>query len=319
MVRTPDISELIKPKRLRTGSRIGIVCPAYWLESDGLQRAVKVFEKLGYEVILGQSVGYREHRFAGTPEQRADDIMAMFTDKTIDAIICSRGGYGGNRVLPLLNYDVIRANPKIFVGYSDITGFLCSISQQSNLITFHGPMLSTFAETTIEYNLTTLTQVLSGENNLILCSPKECSARTLKTGIAKGSLWGGNLCLIIERLGTEDQLNTTGCILFIEEIGEELYAFERMMLHLKKSGSLDSIKGLIVGEMVEITDDHDVSFGKSIDEIVLDVCEGLDIPIISNFPCGHGKHQATLPISHTVELNAHEADAYLTIAESPVL
>ena len=308
----------IKPKRLQSGSRIGIVNPAYWLDSEKQQRAVSLFEEIGYELILGASTQLKEHRFAGTPEQRADDLMTMFTDESIDAIICGRGGYGGNRVLPLLDYNLIGANPKIFVGYSDITGFLCSISQQSNLITFHGPMLSSFGKETVDYNLKTLIQVLSGEKNIKLYSPKECHAETLKKGFAQGPLWGGNLCLILERLATKGQLNTDGCILFIEEIGEELYAFERMFLHLKNSGSLDSINGLIIGEMVEMTDDHDVSFGKTIDEIVLHVCEGLEIPIISNFPCGHGNYHATLPVLHPVELHADESDPYILILDSPV-
>ena len=308
----------IEPKRLRQGARIGIVNPAYWLDSEKLESAVSVFEELGYELVLGKSTQLREHRFAGTPQQRADDLMTMFSDDSIDAIICARGGYGGNQVLPLLDYDVIRENPKIFVGYSDITGFLCSISQQSNLITFHGPMLSSFGKETIDYNLNTLLQVLSGENNIKLYSPEECRSRTLKEGCALGPLWGGNLCLVVERLATQGQLNTDGCILFVEEIGEELYAFERQFLHLKNSGSLNSIRGLIIGEMVEMTDDHDTSFGKTIDEIVLNVCEGLDIPIISNFPCGHGNYHATLPVSHPVELHADMSDPYILILDSPV-
>jgi len=316
---TLPISTLpIKPKKLQAGSRIGIVYPAYWLCKQEQQRAVSVFEELGYELILGKSAEYREHRFAGTPEQRADDIMAMFTDDSIDAIICGRGGYGGNRVLPLLDYDVIRANPKIFVGFSDITGFLCSISQLSNLITFHGPMLTTFGKNTLDYNLKTLFNVLSGEHNLKIDSPEECAARILKRGIAKGPLWGGNLCLIIERMATKDQLNTSGSILFLEDVGEELYAFERMMLHLRNSGSLDSIEGLVIGEMVEMTD-SEVPFGKTIDEIVSSVCDGLNFPIISNFPCGHGDFQATLPVSHEVELHADKIAPYILISESPVI
>jgi len=297
------------------------------MDSDEQQRAVQVFSDLGYELVLGKSAGYREHRFAGTPRQRADDIMTMFTDESIDAIICGRGGYGGNRVLPLLDYDVIRANPKIFVGYSDITGFLCSISQQSNLITFHGPMLSTFGLSTFglssdnknafEYNLNTLIKVLTGEQNLKLYSPKNCPARTLKKGVSGGPLLGGNLCLIIERLATKGQLITTGSILFLEDVGEELYAFERMMLHLKNSGTLDSISGLVIGEMVEMSDGK-VPFGKSIDEIVLSVCDGLEIPIISNFPCGHGHYQTTLPVSLQVELHASTENPYLCLLGSPV-
>lgn len=306
----------IKPRRLGPGARIGIVNPAYWLEPERRERAVEVFEKLGYELVLGKSTELVQDKYAGSPEERAADIMTMFTDPTIDAIICARGGYGGNRVLPLLDYDAIANNPKIFVGYSDITGFLASISQQSGLVTFHGPMLTTYDKQTVQYNLDVFHDVLSGRGNIQIKSPAACRAHTLSPGIARGPLCGGNLSLVVERLGTPDQIDTTGTILLIEEIDEDLYAFDRMMLQLKRSGSLQHINGLIIGEMLEMGD-RNVPFGKSVDEIVLDVCEDLDFPIISNFPCGHGDYQATLPVSQDVELHA-EDDPYILIPESPV-
>lgn len=305
-----------KPKRLGSGARIGIVNPAYWLEAERLERAVGVFEKLGYELVLGKSTRLVQDKYAGPAKERAAEIIAMFTDPTIDAIICARGGYGGNRVLPLLDFDVIRRNPKIFIGFSDITGFLASMSQQSGLVTFHGPMLTTYGKQTLQYNLDVFHDVLSGRDDIRIQSPDACRARTLKSGIARGPLQGGNLSLVIERLGTADQIDTQGAILFLEEIDEELYAFDRMMLHLKNSGSLRDINGLIIGEMLEMGDSG-VPFGKSVDEIVLDVCADLDVPIISNFPCGHGDYQATLPVSHEVELHA-EDDPYILIPESPV-
>jgi muramoyltetrapeptide carboxypeptidase len=308
--------EQIKPRRLRAGARIGIVNPSYWLESDRLQRGVSVFESLGYEVVRGESTTLRQNKCAGSPGERAADIMAMFEDDSIDAIICARGGYGGNRVLPLLDYDLIRQNPKIFVGYSDITGFLTSFAQKSGLVSFHGPMLTTFGRDTVQYNLDVLCQVLSGQGGIRIMSPGGCRARSLKPGVASGPLWGGNLTLVIERLGTVDQIDTTGAILFLEDIDEKLYAFERMMLHLRNSGSLDEIKGLVIGEMLEMGDTEE-PFGMGVDEIVLDVCADLDIPIISNFPCGHGDFQATLPVSHGVEMHAGE-DPFITIPESPV-
>lgn len=277
------MTELIKPRRLKAGARLGVVNPAYWLEAERLQRALEVFKGLGYELVLGKSTGLRENQCAGSPAQRAEDIMTMFADPSIDAIICARGGYGGNRVLPLLDYDIIRGNPKIFVGYSDITGLLTSISQKTGLITFHGPMLSTYGKQTLQYNLDNFQQILSGKDNIRIDSTPQCQARCLAPGTARGPLWGGNLTLIIERLGTADQLETAGSILLLEDIDEKLYAFERMMLHLKSSGSLDQIKGLVIGEMLEMGDSK-TPFGKNTDEIVLDVCGDLDIPVISNFP-----------------------------------
>jgi len=311
------MTKLLKPKKLHKGDRIGIVNPSYWFEPEKMKRAVSVFEDLGYELVLGKSTSLRENIYAGSAEDRAADIMAMFKDPSIDAIVCTRGGYGGNRVLPLLDYQLIRDNPKIFVGYSDVTGYLSSIVQNSGLVCFHGPMLSSFGEHTIQYNLDMFQEILSGKDNVRINSTAECQAKVLKSGIAKGKLWGGNLSLIVERLGTKDQIQTDNTILMLEEIGEKYYAFDRMMLHLKNSGSLDNIKGLILGEMVEMGDTR-VSFGKDTDDIVLDVCGDLDIPIISNFPCGHGNYQATLPIAHHIEMHATENDVHLVIPDSPV-
>lgn len=311
------MTEQIKPQKLRAGARIGVVNPAYWLEPERMQRGVGVLKDMGYDVVPGKSTGLKEHKCAGSPEERAKDIMRMFEDRSIEAIVCARGGYGGNRVLPLLDYDNIRRNPKIFVGYSDITGFLTSFAQKSGLISFHGPMLTTYGKQTVQYNLDVFQQVLSGQAGVKIMSPPACQARSLKPGVASGPLWGGNLTLVVERLGTADQIDTRGCILFLEDIDEKLYAFERMMLHLRSSGSLDHIKGLVIGEMLEMSDTQD-PFGMDVDEIVLDVCAGLDVPIISNFPCGHGDYQATLPISHTVEIHAGD-DPYIQIHESPVV
>ena len=245
------MTEQIKPPKLRAGARIGVVNPAYWLEPERMQRGIGVLKDMGYEVVTGKSTGLKENKCAGSPAERAKDIMGMFEDPSIEAIVCARGGYGGNRVLPLLDYDIIRLNPKIFVGYSDITGFLTSFAQKSGLISFHGPMLTTYGRHTIQYNLDVFQQVLSGEAGVKIMSPPACQARSLKPGVASGPLWGGNLTLVIERLGTADQIDTGGCILLLEDIDEKLYAFERMMLHLKSSGSLDQIKGLVIGEMLE--------------------------------------------------------------------
>ena len=276
-----------------------------------------VYEAQGYELVPGKSTQLKQNRFAGSPGERAADIMAMFEDPTIDAIVCARGGYGSNRILPLLDYDLIRKNPKIFVGYSDITGILSSISQKSGLVTFHGPMLSTYIENTIPYNMETFQRILSGNDDIRIESTPDCVARALRPGRAKGALWGGNLSLINERLGTPLQVDTRGAILLLEDLDEKLYAFDRMMWHLKNSGSLDHINGLVVGEMTEMGDTK-VPFGKDIDDIVLEICGDLDFPIISNFPCGHGDYQATLPISHEVEIVARKNDSYILISESPV-
>lgn len=308
----------LKPRRLEQGDRIGVVCPSYRIEPERLERAKGVFEGLGYEVVLGRTTRLKENKYAGSPAERAADLMEMFADPSIDAIVCGRGGYGGNRVLPLLDYAVIRSNPKIFVGFSDITGFHASIAQHTGLVTFHGPMLTTFGRQTIPYNLEVLQRVLSGADGVKIKSTPECPARVLHPGVARGPLVGGNLSLVEERLGTPGQIDTRGTVLLLEEIDERLHALDRMMLHLRESGSLDGIAGLLLGEMLEMKDTAD-PFGKSAEEIVMDVCAGYDFPVIANFPCGHGDYQATLPISHEVEIHAGGDSPFILIPEAPVV
>jgi len=308
---------MLRPKSLKRGHRIGVVSPSYWLEKKGLGNAVTVFQKKGYEVQLGDSVYLKDGPFAGTPQQRANDINQMFSDPNIDAIFCARGGYGANRVLPLLDYDLIQSKPKIFMGYSDITAFLTSITQKTGLVTFHGPMLSTFKNKLVPYNLDTLVNVLSGKEDIRIVEPNELKPTILKSGKAIGPLWGGNMCLLVNRLGTKNQLNTDGVILFIEDVDENLYAFDRMLFHMKEAGMFENIRGLIVGELTEMKDEI-IPFCKTTDEIILDVCGDLNIPIVTNFPCGHGNYQATLPISLPVELRADNNFVELLFLESPV-
>lgn len=308
---------MIKPPRLKPGSTIGIVSPSYHIDEDVYKRTTQIFIERGFNIIEGKSVRLTNNLYSGTPEQRAQDIIDMFINPEIDAIICARGGYGANRVLPLLDFKVIKQNPKIFMGYSDITTYLTSITQKTELVTFHGPMLVTYKNGFIKYNFDNFLKCLSGEIPLKIESPNELQPRILKKGNTRGSLWGGNLCLLLNRLGTPDKLNTEGTILFIEDIGEYHYRFDRMMVQMRNAGMFDNIMGLIIGELVDM-EDTDPPFGRTTDEIVMDVCGDLDIPIVTNFPCGHGKYQVTLPISIPVKLDTETETPTLTILESPV-
>ena len=308
---------MIKPRQLKQNSKIGIVSPSYWLNGDVLNKTAKYYSDMGYRIKLGPSNKMKNGPFAGSPEERAKDINAMFADPSIDAIFCARGGYGCNKVLPLLDYELIKDNPKIFMGFSDITACLNSITQKTKMVSFHGPMLVSNKNGPIDFNMRIMQQVLSGTSDMIIDTPKETPAHILKSGAGKGPLWGGNMTLLINRLGTKDNINTDGVILFLEDINEYLYSFERMLIHMKNAGMFDKIVGLVFGELKDFKEE-DIPFGKSSDEIIMDICGELEIPIVSNYPCGHGKYQATLPISIPAELNANDHKPYLTILESAV-
>ena len=308
---------MIKPNPLRQNSTIGIVSPSYWLDEKVLKKTAKFFKDLGYNIEICKSNSLQWGPFAGTPQERADALHRMFIDPKIDAIMCARGGYGANRVLPLLDYDLIQKNPKIFIGYSDITAYLTSITQRTSLVTFHGPMLTTYKRSWVNYNYNLMNKVLKGEKNITIQTPTTTKSRILKVGTAFGPLWGGNMSLLINRLGTTDALDTNGVILFLEDIDEYLYSFERMLVQMRTAGMFDKIKGLIIGELKDMKD-QEVKFGRNTDQIILDICGDLDIPIISNFPCGHGKYQATLPISIKTEIDTTKKDASITIIDSAV-
>ena len=308
---------MIKPRCLKKGGRIGFISPSYWLDEKDLKRTAAYFQERGYEINIGSSNSLRSGPFAGTHQQRVDDIHQMFSDPNIDAIICARGGYGANRVLPLLDYDHIRNHPKIFMGYSDITGYLTSITQKTGLVTFHGPMLASYKKRLVNYNFDLMEKVLGGEPSVYIEPPKLLPVRVLKSGTAVGPLWGGNMTLLINRLGTKDSLNTDGVLLFLEDLDEYLYAFERILVHMRTAGMFENIKGLIIGELDEFKD-NDIPFGRDTDEIVLDICGDLNIPIVSNFPCGHGTYQTTLPISIPVELDANGQKPNIKLLEPAV-
>ena len=308
---------MIKPKELKPNSTIGIISPSYWLDEKILKKTSKYFTDLGYNIILGSSNFLRCGPFAGTPQDRAKDIHAMFKNPKVDAIICARGGYGANKVLPLLNYDLMKNNPKIFLGYSDITAFLLSISQKTELITFHGPMLSSFKENFIDYNYLHMLRVLQLDNKRKIFSSPNSPMKVLNPGIGRGRIWGGNITLLINRLGTPNALSTDNIILFLEDVNEYFYSFERNLIHMYESKMLSNIKGLIIGELYNFKDEP-VPFNKNTDEIVMGICNKLNIPIISNFPCGHGKYQCTLPISIPVELNVTSNKPYIEMLEDAV-
>ena len=217
----------------------------------------------------------------------------------------------------MIDYELIRENPKIFIGYSDITAYLTSITQKTGLVTFHGPMLVSYKKRFIKYNFELMEQVLTGKKEVKIKYPKALSPKVLKSGIATGPLWGGNITLLTNGLGTADCLDTDGVILFLEDLDEYLYAFERMLVQMRAAGLFDYIKGLIIGELDEFKD-QEIPFERNTDQIVMDICGDLDIPIVSNFPCGHGTYQATLPISVNAELHANDNNLYLALLEPAV-
>ncbi len=306
----------VRPRVLPPGGTIGIVSPSKWAESEQLDRAGRVLEEAGYRLIWGKSNQAREHQFAGPADMRARELEQMFTDPQVDAIFCARGGYGAFRVGDILNYQLIQAHPKIFMGFSDITTLLLNITQLTGLITFHGPMLHTFFNGPEPLSFKCMQGVLSGKGRSIDLSEIP-TVTTLVEGTAQGELWGGNLYLITRRLGTPEEVDFRKKILFLEEVNKPYHKLETMLQHLRRSGQLEEIAGLIVGEIIDIEEEI-IPFGKTVEDIILEAFDSTTIPIISGVPCGHGPSILTFPMSLPVKLQAGADQTTLTFLEPPV-
>ncbi|HVV01550.1 MAG TPA: LD-carboxypeptidase, partial [Verrucomicrobiae bacterium] len=255
----------IKPSRLRIGDTVGIVAPSSAPpDPKAIDKSVAALEKLGFKPLLAKNARKRWGFLAGTDRERASDLMSMFTNRNVNAIICVRGGYGSARLLPLLDYDVIRKNPKIFIGYSDITSLHCAFLEKADLISFHGPMLnSDFIKPSMPaFTLESFLRVLmhpqpagsirtgAGWHK----TPPEEQPAAIRKGLATGRLIGGNISIICASLGTPYQPSFNGRILFFEDLDEVPYRFDRMLTQLLNAGVLRGIVGVAVGTNSNCTD-----------------------------------------------------------------
>jgi muramoyltetrapeptide carboxypeptidase len=308
-----------KPKALKPQDTIGIVAPASPAPLENLDKALDILEKMGFKTKVGTSCYEHRGYLAGSDETRASDINEMFRDPDIDAIICMRGGYGTPRILELLDYDMISKHPKIFMGYSDITAIHIALVQKSNLITFHGPMLTSdftspeFEKYTKGMMIKTLTQnVPLGEVKSPEYEPK---VEVLVAQDAQGELIGGNLALIAATIGTPFEIDTKGKILMIEEVGEEPYRIDRMLTQLKLAGKLDDATGIVLGQFTDCNPQAPEN-SLSLEEVLEDIFSSLKKPVLKNVCFGHGRHKATIPLGVKASINAKRES--LIIEESGV-
>lgn len=293
-------------KPLDKGARIAIISPSRWIEEARLQKGAQFLEKLGFDVFIHPQNYLRHHLHAGSPEQRAQAIHDVFCDSSVDGVICARGGHGSSAILNLIDWQLIAQYPKIFYGFSDLTPILLALYQKCGFVSFHGPVIwglgNDPSELTVEYFLKAVS--LKPYEWQVDCGDDDASKPyVLNPGQATGRLTGGNLSLISLNMGTSYQMNAQNHILMIEDLDEPLYALDRYLHQLRHSGQLDSIKGLIVGEMDNISDSNP-GYGYRWDDLVRNICANLHIPIVMNVPCGHTKDMMTMPIGGQLELCA---------------
>ncbi len=312
-----SIKNMIKPKRLSRGDTIALISPAS-SPSDltRIKKGAGYFEKLGYKVKIGGNVGKSYGYLAGTDSERLEDFHNMFADKEVKAIICVRGGYGTGRLLKSIDYTLIKNNPKIFVGYSDITALQLAMYEKAGLVSFAGPMAAVDFYSEVNgyteenfWKITTNAEPFGKVEN-----PEGEDIIFTGTEDVEGPLAGGNLALVTSLMGSEYIPGFEGKILFLEDVGEEPYRIDRMLNQLDIAGVFDKINGLILGrfEDCEGTDEK----GLTIDEVFDHYFSKLNVPVVKNLRHGHLQGNLTLPFGILCKI--YPKTNTLEIAESAV-
>jgi muramoyltetrapeptide carboxypeptidase len=300
---------VLKPRRLAPGDRVALVAPASMaFEASTVDQAREQLEALGFQVRVGEHARARNGYFAGTDAKRAADLNAMFAAPDIAGIFCYTGGWGTPRILPLVDYAAIRRNPKVLIGYSDVTALLNAITQETGLVTFHGPMAAWDLR---PWTLEQLKRVLmSAEPIGTLSNPpkgadelinRDFRILTLRGGKASGRLVGGNLTMVASLMGTPWEVDTRGAILFLEDVHEAYYRIDRMLTQLRLGGKLDQLAGVVFGYCSECpTEAPSFSF----EEILADFFARLGVPACAGLAFGHLKEKLTLPVGLEATLDA---------------
>jgi muramoyltetrapeptide carboxypeptidase len=284
---------IIKPPSLRPGDTIGIIAPAGPVARDEIQPAIDLLKERGYHTLLSLNLFNKKGYLAGRDEARLEDFHAMFGDSSVKAILCARGGFGTIRLLDGIDYDLVRSNPKVIAGYSDITALLIALFNETGLITFHGPVLRNLARDP-EGNLDSLLETTSsGEPRTIDLS----GGTTLKRGSAKGMVIGGNLSLTCSLIGTPYLPDLNGAILFIEDTNEPTYRIDRMLTHLRLAGVIRNLSGLIAGDFTGCGEPEEIN------RLLREITHGVNIPVVDGLPVGHGTQNKTIPMGISAELD----------------
>nr|WP_320117622.1 LD-carboxypeptidase [uncultured Marinifilum sp.] len=290
---------MYQPAALKKGDKIGIVSPAGKIDPEKVGIAVNKLEEIGFKVVLGNHVLDEYQQFAGADIDRLYDFQSMLNDPEIKAILCSRGGYGSVRILEHIDFDWFVRNPKWIIGYSDITIFHTYINNILEIESLHSTMPVNFPDAEDNKSLTSMINTIMGN-----VEDYEIESNKLnRVGTAEGELIGGNLSILYSLRGTKIDFETYGKILFIEDVGEQLYHLDRMMQNLRMGGKLADIKGLIVGGMSDMKA-GDPDFGKTAYQIINEAVQAYSYPVVYGFPAGHIQENWALPLGRYLKLNA---------------
>lgn len=307
-----------KPKRLNTGDTVGIVAPAWSFDRSSFMDGVEKLKSLGFKVKYDRAIFRKYWSMAGSDRERAEQINNMFADKQVKAIFCASAGYGSIRTLPYLNSKSIANNPKIFIGYSDITILLSYLYRTAQMVVFHGPVVADeihdkMSTITLDYLLSAITQ------SSALGEFQFPNLKTLRYGLATGILVGGNLSMVVNAIGTPYDIDTEGKILYLEDIGEDLEVIDSYIMQMKLARKLKRIHAIVFGRMLDCFDNSGQKY--RMEDILNDILHDIEVPMIYGFPSGHrvaNDIDITLPLGISVTLDARDVWPKLIINESGV-
>lgn len=306
---------ITKPNKLKKGALIGVISPASSPDDlSTIESGVKYLEKLGYRVEVGKNVGQNHGYLAGTDQQRLDDLHYMFMKKDVKAIFCVRGGYGTPRLIDKINYSLIRKNPKIFVGYSDITALQMAIFKKTGLVTFAGPMVST----DFHNNVSTFVEemfwrlITSNKKYGNVKQPDDEKVFELHKGQARGRILGGNLSVFTSLSGTQFFPDLKEKILLLEEIGELPYRIDRLLNQLRLNKAFTQIKGVILGSFIDCNEHDPLKKTLSLGEVISEYLQGTKMPVVYNFKHGHIRNNITVPFGIMTKLNSSKSTIEFT-------
>jgi muramoyltetrapeptide carboxypeptidase len=287
---------MIIPPSLQKGDTIGITSTARKINPDELQFAIDFLEKKGFKIKLGSCIGLEDHQFAGTDKKRTASVNEFIEDDSVKAILCARGGYGSVRIVDQIKWDAFQESPKWICGYSDVTVLHARI-HNLGIASLHSTMPINF-KTNTEQALESFVSTLFGSKHSLKAESHELN----KTGSTTGELVGGNLSILYSLLGSQDQLDTNGKVLFIEDLDEYLYHIDRILQALKRSGMLDNLAGLVIGGMSDMNDNA-IPFGSSAVQIISNAVQEFNYPVAFNLPVGHLDDNRTLMFGANYELS----------------
>ncbi len=303
---------MIKPRALRPGDEVRVVTPASPISEDDLRAGVELLEGEGYRVTFGKYLWERDGYLAGTDAQRAEDLQKAFFDPGVSAVMCSRGGYGAARLLPMLDLDRMAESGRMFCGFSDVTTLHLALNRRG-LVTYHTPMPITLSAPREPWVIDSFKRLLKGDATIPQEAPK---GETIVPGVAEGPVVGGCLCLLTDSLGTPESLDCDGKILIIEDVDENPHRVDAMLTALRNSGTIQKAAGIAVGEMTRTDETGDQKIGLwPWKKIVRDRLGDLGIPAMMGLPFGHMKTMLSLPLGIRARLDATEGT--LTYLESP--